>query len=50
MSFAGAGEVLVSSTTRDLLEGSDLVLEDAGSHELKGLAGERRLFRFAISP
>ena len=45
MSFAGSGEVLVSSTTRDLLEGSDLTLEDAGTHELKGLAGERRLFR-----
>ena len=45
MSFAGPGEVLVSSTTRDLLEGSDLALEDAGAHELKGLAGERRLFR-----
>ena len=45
MSFAGAGEVLVSSTTKDLLEGSGLTLEDAGTHELKGLAGERRLFR-----
>ncbi len=47
MSFAGSGEVLVSSTTRDLLEGSGLTLEDAGAHELKGLAGERRLFRLA---
>ena len=49
MSFAGSGEVLVSSTTKDLLEGSDLTLEDAGTHELKGLAGERRLFRI-IAP
>jgi class 3 adenylate cyclase len=47
MSFASSGEVLVSSTTKDLLEGSDLILEDAGAHELKGLAGERRLFRLA---
>jgi class 3 adenylate cyclase len=47
MSFAGPGEVLVSSTTKDLLEGSGLILEDAGLHELKGLAGERRLFRVA---
>ena len=47
MSFAGPGEALVSSTTRDLLEGSGLTLEDAGIHELKGLAGERRLFRVA---
>ena len=47
MSFAGPGEVLVSSTTKDLVEGSGLSLEDAGRHELKGLAGERRLFRVA---
>jgi class 3 adenylate cyclase len=47
MSFAGPGDVLVSSTTRDLLEGSGLVLEDAGARELKGLAGERHLFRLA---
>jgi len=47
MSFAGSGEVLISSTTKDLLEGSGLVLEDAGAHELKGIAGERRLFRLA---
>ena len=39
--------VLVSSTTRDLVEGSGLILEDAGTHELKGIAGERRLFRVA---
>jgi class 3 adenylate cyclase len=48
MSFAGSGQVLVSSTTKDLLEGSGLILEDAGAHELKGLAGERRLFRLAV--
>jgi class 3 adenylate cyclase len=48
MSFAGPGEVVLSSTTRDLLEGSDLILEDAGTHALKGLAGERRLFRLGV--
>jgi class 3 adenylate cyclase len=47
MSFAGAGEVVVSSTTKDLLDGSGLVLEDAGAHVLKGIAGERHLFRLA---
>ena len=47
MSFAGPGDVFVSSTTKDLLEGSGLALEDAGRRELKGLAGERRLFRLA---
>jgi class 3 adenylate cyclase len=50
MSFAGPGEVLVSSTTRDLLEGSGLILEDVGARELKGLAGERHLFRLATTP
>jgi class 3 adenylate cyclase len=45
MSFAGSGEVLVSWTTKDLLEGSDLTLVDAGTHQLKGLDGERRLYR-----
>jgi class 3 adenylate cyclase len=45
MSLAGDGQVVVSDTTRDLLEGSGLALEDAGHHELKGLTGDRRLFR-----
>jgi class 3 adenylate cyclase len=49
MSFAGPGEVLISSTTRDLLDGSGMSFEDAGAHVLKGLAGERRLFRLAPS-
>jgi pimeloyl-ACP methyl ester carboxylesterase len=44
MSLAGAGEVLVSSTTRDLVAGSGLELEDRGEHELKGLEGPRRVF------
>jgi len=47
MSFAGPGEVVISSTTKDLLEGSGLVLEDAGVHVLKGLPGERQLFKLA---
>ena len=45
MSSAGAGEILVSATVLDLLDGTDLVFEDAGLHELKGLAGRRQLFR-----
>ncbi len=44
MSFARSGEVVVSSTTRDLVEGSGLELEDRGEHELKGLEGVRRLY------
>lgn len=45
LSRAGANEVLVSATTRDLLDGSGLDLEDAGTHDLKGLAGSRTLYR-----
>ncbi len=45
MSVAGPDEVLVSSTTYALLEGSGLTLEEAGTHELKGLPGARQLFR-----
>ena len=42
--LAGAGEVLVSGTTRDLLAGSGLLFEDRGSVELKGLSGQRPIF------
>jgi class 3 adenylate cyclase len=50
MSLAGPDEVLVSSTTHDLLEGSGLTLEDAGTHVLKGLPGERSVFRLVEPP
>jgi class 3 adenylate cyclase len=43
-SLAGAGEVLVSATTRDLLDGSGVSLEPRGEHELKGLTGPRAIF------
>ena len=39
---AGLGEVLVSTTTRDLVAGSGLTFEDRGEFELKGI-GARRL-------
>lgn len=45
--LAAPGEVLVSGTTRELLSGSGLAFADRGSHELKGLTGERQLFAFA---
>ena len=45
MSLGDADDVMVSSTTRELLEGSGIELEDAGEHELKGLPGVRRIFR-----
>jgi hypothetical protein len=43
-SLAGPGEVLVSGTTRDLLDGSGLRFADRGQHELKGLEGRRPVF------
>ena len=46
---AGPNEVMLSSTTSGLLEGSDLVLADAGMHELKGLSGARQVFRLVAS-
>jgi len=45
MSVGGPDEVLVSSTTYDLLEGSGLNLVEAGTHEMKGLPGARKVFR-----
>ena len=44
MACAGAGEVLVSSTVRDLVVGSGIDFEDRGARELKGVPGEWRLF------
>jgi class 3 adenylate cyclase len=41
---AEPGEVLVSSTVRDLAVGSGLEFEDRGPHALKGVADEWRLF------
>ncbi len=49
LSVAGPDEVVVSTTTRDLVEGAGLTFEDAGSHVLKGLAGARPLFRVVPS-
>ena len=47
--IAQPGEVLVSSTVRDLVAGSGLTFEDRGSHELKGIPGEWRLYAVARS-
>jgi class 3 adenylate cyclase len=40
LSLAGAGEVLVSGTVRDLIAGAGIVLEPRGIHVLKGVPGE----------
>ena len=44
---ADSGEVVVSSTVRDLVAGSGLVFEDRGSHALRGLPEPLRLYRAA---
>jgi class 3 adenylate cyclase len=41
---AGAGQVIVSGTVRDLVAGSGLEFEDLGPRALKGVPGEWRLF------
>jgi class 3 adenylate cyclase len=44
---AGAGEVLVTSTVKDLVAGSGIEFEDRGAAELKGVPGEWRLYAVA---
>jgi class 3 adenylate cyclase len=46
--LAQGGDVLVSSTVKDLVVGSGLAFEDRGSHELKGVPDEWRVF--AVRP
>jgi class 3 adenylate cyclase len=43
-SLAEGGEVLVSSTVRELVTGSQLQFADRGAHELKGVPGEWRVY------
>jgi class 3 adenylate cyclase len=43
-SQAGPGEVLVSSTVKDLVAGSGIQFRERGTTELKGVPGEWRLF------
>ncbi len=47
MSLGGPSEVLVSSTTVDLAEGSGLQFEEAGRHEVKGLTRPVEVYRLA---
>jgi class 3 adenylate cyclase/alpha-beta hydrolase superfamily lysophospholipase len=47
MARAGPGEVLVSSTVKDLVVGSGIDFQERGSHDLKGVPGEWRLFAVA---
>jgi len=44
LGVAQPGEILVSSTVRDLMAGSDITFTDRGTHIFKALPGEWRLF------
>ena len=44
---AGAGEILVSRTIRDLVAGAPIRLESRGTHELKGVPGSWEIFAVA---
>jgi class 3 adenylate cyclase len=44
LAAARPGEVLVSRTVRDLVAGSDTMLEDRGTHRLKGVEGAWQLY------
>lgn len=47
--LAGGGEVLVSSTVKDLVAGSQIGFEPRGAHVLKGVPGEWLVFRADIA-
>jgi pimeloyl-ACP methyl ester carboxylesterase/class 3 adenylate cyclase len=48
--LAGAGEVLVSSTVKDLVVGSALSFEDRGVHNLKGVPDAWHVYALTGSP
>jgi class 3 adenylate cyclase len=45
--LAAAGEVLVTSTVKDLVAGSEIRFVDRGAKHLKGISDEWRLFAAA---
>jgi YVTN family beta-propeller protein len=49
MAEAGPGEVLVSSTVRDLAAGAGLRFDDRGTRQLKGVAGEWHIYAAAAA-
>jgi class 3 adenylate cyclase len=47
LGMAGADEILVSAVTAGLAGDAGIVFEDRGDHELRGMAGARRIFAVA---
>ncbi len=50
MALAEADGVWVSATVRDLVDGTGIEFLDAGLHELKGIPGQRQLYRLVYPP
>ena len=48
--LAGPREVLVSSTVKELVAGSGITFEDRGTHTLKGVPDEWRLYSIVSAP
>jgi class 3 adenylate cyclase len=48
MSKARGGEVLASSTVKDLVVGSGLRFDDRGTHTLRGVPEEWRLYALEL--
>ncbi|HEY7623711.1 MAG TPA: adenylate/guanylate cyclase domain-containing protein [Candidatus Limnocylindria bacterium] len=48
--LAGADEVLVSSTVKDLVAGSTLAFTEKGSYDLKGVPGQWRIYHVERRP
>jgi len=48
LALAGPGTALFSASAAELVDGPGLSFDDAGSHELKGLAGVRRVSRLVV--
>ena len=44
MAIAQGGEILVTNTVKDMVAGSNIHFEDRGTHELKGIPDEWRLY------
>jgi class 3 adenylate cyclase len=48
--LAGAREIFVSQTVKDLVAGSGFTFEDQGIHSLKGVPDDWRIYKVVPSP
>jgi class 3 adenylate cyclase len=47
LGLAAASQILVSSTTAELIRGAGFALENLGEHKLRGVDAPRRIFAVA---